>query len=183
MKIRAIETHYAGCRFRSRLEARWAVFFDTLGIKWVYEPEGYILPNGEWYLPDFWLPQVKMFAEMKPEKFSPAEELRSASLPSPCLMLDGMPERRSYWTAGIGSIEYELFVICLSQDDIHFRRKADLATTMARSARFDGHDAPSIGKPNKRKTAVDPMYEYFKEHEAEITEAHIARSARFGWKD
>lgn len=30
--IKAIETSYAGCRFRSRLEARWAVFFDTLGI-------------------------------------------------------------------------------------------------------------------------------------------------------
>lgn len=28
--IRAIETRYAGCRFRSRLEARWAVFFDHL---------------------------------------------------------------------------------------------------------------------------------------------------------
>jgi hypothetical protein len=50
--IKAIETEYAGCRFRSRLEARWAVFFDTLGIKWRYEPQGYELPSGR-YLPDF----------------------------------------------------------------------------------------------------------------------------------
>lgn len=38
--IKPIETRYAGCRFRSRLEARWAVFFDALKIEWEYEPEG-----------------------------------------------------------------------------------------------------------------------------------------------
>lgn len=52
MSIKAIETHYAGHRFRSRLEARWAVFFDKLGIAWEYEPEGYETPHGR-YLPDF----------------------------------------------------------------------------------------------------------------------------------
>ena len=50
--IVAIETRYAGCRFRSRLEARWAVFFDQLGITWEYEPEGYATSVGN-YLPDF----------------------------------------------------------------------------------------------------------------------------------
>jgi hypothetical protein len=56
--IKAIETHYAGCRFRSRLEARWAVFLDQLGIKWDYEPEGFELQSGR-YLPDFWLANVQ----------------------------------------------------------------------------------------------------------------------------
>jgi len=56
MTIKAIETRYAGCRFRSRLEARWAVFFDRLGITWEYEPEGLVLDTGECYLPDFRLP-------------------------------------------------------------------------------------------------------------------------------
>jgi len=41
--LRPLETKYRGCRFRSRLEARWAVFFDALGIKWWYEPEGFAL--------------------------------------------------------------------------------------------------------------------------------------------
>jgi len=50
--IKAIETRYAGCRFRSRLEARWAVFFDAAGIKWEYETEGYEI-DGIGYLPDF----------------------------------------------------------------------------------------------------------------------------------
>lgn len=51
--IKAIETKYAGCRFRSRLEARWAVFFDELGLQWEFEPEGFELGNGLKYLPDF----------------------------------------------------------------------------------------------------------------------------------
>lgn len=55
MSMNPIETKYGGCHFRSRLEARWAVFFDALGVKWEYEKEGYPLPSG-WYLPDFWLP-------------------------------------------------------------------------------------------------------------------------------
>lgn len=51
--MKAIETQYKGCRFRSRLEARWAVFFDHLGIKWDYELEGFQFPDGSRYLPDF----------------------------------------------------------------------------------------------------------------------------------
>ncbi|MEK4501196.1 hypothetical protein [Bacillus sp. FSL R12-0069] len=53
MNIKPIETIYKGYRFRSRLEARWAVFFDTLGIEWKYENEGYDLGELGWYLPDF----------------------------------------------------------------------------------------------------------------------------------
>lgn len=60
MTIAAIETRYAGCLFRSRLEARWAVFLDRLSIAWEYEPEGFETASG-WYLPDFRIriPQVK----------------------------------------------------------------------------------------------------------------------------
>ena len=52
-EIKAIETHYKGYRFRSRLEARWAVFFDAAGVEYEYEPEGFVLPSGKRYLPDF----------------------------------------------------------------------------------------------------------------------------------
>lgn len=62
--IKAIETRYAGCRFRSRLEARWAVFFDRLNIPWEYEPQGYELPSGR-YLPDFYLPKQNAHFEVK----------------------------------------------------------------------------------------------------------------------
>lgn len=63
--LKAIETRYQGCLFRSRLEARWAVFFDALEIPWEYEKEGYDLGEAGWYLPDFWLPQQQCFFEAK----------------------------------------------------------------------------------------------------------------------
>ena len=53
MTIKAIQTQYKGYHFRSRLEARWAVFFDALGLEWEYEPEGFDLGDGVYYLPDF----------------------------------------------------------------------------------------------------------------------------------
>ena len=63
--LKAIETFYKGYKFRSRLEARWAVFFDALGIMWEYEKEGYDLGEAGYYLPDFWLPGRKCFIEIK----------------------------------------------------------------------------------------------------------------------
>ena len=54
-KIKAIQTEYRGYLFRSRLEARWAVFFDACGVEYEYEPEGYDLGSGLMYLPDFLL--------------------------------------------------------------------------------------------------------------------------------
>lgn len=56
--MKPIETEYKGYRFRSRLEARWAVFFDACGVKWEYEPEGFDLGDGLYYLPDFLLHDV-----------------------------------------------------------------------------------------------------------------------------
>ena len=53
MNTKPIETEYNGYLFRSRLEARWAVFFDALGVDYEYEPEGFKLPSGDCYLPDF----------------------------------------------------------------------------------------------------------------------------------
>lgn len=50
--IKPIETAYRGYRFRSRLEARWAVFFDGIKLDWRYEPQGFE-KNGDRYLPDF----------------------------------------------------------------------------------------------------------------------------------
>ena len=63
--IKAIDTVYNGYKFRSRLEARWAVFFDTLSIDYEYEKEGFDL-DGTWYLPDFWIPNWNCWIEIKP---------------------------------------------------------------------------------------------------------------------
>ena len=61
-----IETRYGGHYFRSRCEARWAVFFDVLGVRFEYEPEGYIL-HGKPYLPDFYIHDWDAWFEVKPE--------------------------------------------------------------------------------------------------------------------
>jgi hypothetical protein len=62
--MKAIETEYKGFLFRSRLEARWAVFFDSVGMEWKYEAEGFEV-DGHRYLPDFWLPEANAWAEVK----------------------------------------------------------------------------------------------------------------------
>jgi hypothetical protein len=100
MHIAPIETRYKGYRFRSRLEARWAVFFDALKIQWEYEKQGFHLPSGD-YLPDFWLPQVSMWAEVKAEPMTGIESRLCCELAAatgwPCLKLIGVPENKGYW--------------------------------------------------------------------------------------
>jgi len=63
---------YAGVQFRSRLEARWAAFFDLLGWKWEYEPfdlQGYI-PDFLLHVPKYagvcWLTTDTLLVEVKP---------------------------------------------------------------------------------------------------------------------
>jgi hypothetical protein len=49
-RIAAIPTQYAGVNFRSRLEAKWAAFFDLNGWAWEYEPIDF-----DGWIPDFLL--------------------------------------------------------------------------------------------------------------------------------
>lgn len=60
--IGAKPTMYTGHRFRSRLEARWAAFFDLCGWRWEYEPRD--LPG---WSPDFVLIGAsRVWVEVKP---------------------------------------------------------------------------------------------------------------------
>jgi len=84
-RIKPIETRYSGYRFRSRLEARWAVFFDALGLEYSYEPEGYDLGAGVGaYRPDFYLPAQSGFrggyGEIKPREPLALERRRCEAL-------------------------------------------------------------------------------------------------------
>lgn len=99
--MKPIETRAYGHRFRSRLEARWAVAFTEARIEWQYEPEGFDLGEAGFYLPDFWLPQVSMWAEVKPNRPTD-DELRKAHALArqsgkPCLLLIGQPAAHAYW--------------------------------------------------------------------------------------
>ncbi|MBI4739893.1 hypothetical protein HY772_10275 [Candidatus Woesearchaeota archaeon] len=73
-EIQNIREWYNGVRFRSRLEAKWAVFWDALGVRYFYEYEGFELPSGR-YVPDFWLPHLEIWVEIKPNE--PTDNARS----------------------------------------------------------------------------------------------------------
>ena len=132
---RTIPTLYEGYNFRTRLEARWAVFFDHLGVQWVYESEGYELGNGLRYLPDFWLPRNDMWLDVKP---GPADVMALekarrlfAKSKYPLFLANGMPDNHGTY---IGPREFSIdFAILLPG----FRlSEYQLALFAARGARF-----------------------------------------------
>jgi hypothetical protein len=144
MTLTAIETRYAGYRFRSRLEARWAVFFDAIAWPWRYEEEGFDLGQAGRYLPDFRLFD-RLYIEVKPnlDAFddrtdSVVEELSRQSgqqvwvlvgTPGDCVsyVIDGNSPRdnRQYWLtmcqwchapALLRSIRFREWVFCCASD-------------------------------------------------------------------
>jgi hypothetical protein len=79
--LQAIQTKHNGFLFRSRLEARWALFFDEMGIKYEYEPEGFKTKCG-YYLPDFRVMSrygYPIWYEIKPRGFSSCDRFDSFS--------------------------------------------------------------------------------------------------------
>jgi hypothetical protein len=72
---KARRTVWNGYLFRSRLEARWSIFFEYLQIDYLYEPKTFPMPNDTHYTPDFYLPAYKMWLEIKPTY--PTEEERT----------------------------------------------------------------------------------------------------------
>lgn len=132
-RIKAIETRYAGHRFRSRLEARWAVFFDALGVEWRYEPEGFETSAG-WYLPDFYFPEYGRWVEIKGGRPTARDLERGAAF------------AEAKWQIGegyrflIGDIPLELSVLSEST--------ADGIPALSRAlGRFKGADSAPVGIP------------------------------------
>lgn len=161
MSVHAIETHYAGCRFRSRLEARFAVFFDHMHIDWEFEPQGFELPSGR-YLPDFRISTGRddvpvFYVEIKggmpdTREFTVASEINLYV--APLVIFSGdVPRQRGAGTAWImsapltGEAEWTMtnpeqaMLATVHPDPAHrpetFGRVYDDALTAARSARFE----------------------------------------------
>ena len=108
--VKVTPTNYAGVSFRSRTEARWAVFFDAIGLRWEYEAEGYQLGAG-WYLPDFWLPDMGIHAEVKPDTGptdADAEKVAELALSERIVVLTGSPWPGWFVLYGPGSSDGEL---------------------------------------------------------------------------
>lgn len=124
-KIKAIQTIYKGYKFRSRIEARWAVFFDLTRTKWEYEQEGFILSDGTHYLPDFYLPELDYYVEIKGDKPNKAEKKK-------CYLLANETDRPVFLLSGglhtpsimcfIGDYTYKKF----DKINTEFRENEDL---------------------------------------------------------
>lgn len=122
--MRSIDTYYNRNYFRSRLEARWAVCFDTLGVQWEYEPQKFVLEGGSIYMPDFYFPKYDLFAEVKP---FPQDDVRWKLFdrqlvlmfgnphftPMPCNFLEG----KVIPFADLSAEKYGHFWICAGDED------------------------------------------------------------------
>jgi hypothetical protein len=123
--LKVIPSKYANIIFRSRTEAKWAVFFQALGLRWTYEAEGYRLPNGARYLPDFELQLSNgevVICEVKPNDVDePCElgHLRRLVREKGCaaVLLSGEPRCRAFYSWRPGNPCHEL--VFFESDEPH----------------------------------------------------------------
>jgi len=129
--MKSINTLYNGNYFRSRLEARWAYFFDLIGMKYEYEQEGFE-HKGQRYLPDFFLPEcylrdgvkdynlktnkityfpLGVYIEIKPESFQAGDIPASKWFKKPLILFNGMPSEFIWggWNWSNGEGGYQLY--------------------------------------------------------------------------
>ncbi len=133
--IKPIPTTYAGVKYRGRSEARWGLFFDALRIPFQYEFDGFALRTGA-YLPDFWLPDQRVFLEVKGTEPTLEEEEKCAELTrateANVLIAVGAPEERfqitwfdrdgkredTYVWAADQIVECGFWLVCEDPDDL-----------------------------------------------------------------
>lgn len=87
----AKDTYILNTYFRSRLEAKWAVYFHLLGVKWEYEPVKFELQNGDTYIPDFYFPDYDFYAEVKPLQ---QEDVRWSYFDAGLVLMFGSPHAK-----------------------------------------------------------------------------------------
>lgn len=56
---------YNDINFKSNWEIITAKYLDKANIKWRYEPTGFLLSDGKYYYPDFYLPEYDKWVEVK----------------------------------------------------------------------------------------------------------------------
>lgn len=157
-QVPAIPTEYQGVVFKSRLEARWAMFFDLIGITWEYEPGQIVIWDGTGYIPDFMIdvpsdhawPEFvdgRFFVEIKPDcltfrQFASLERILSGSVyrtKRPHLFLCGKPSDCEAWLIDEHGPEGMNQPVCYFQDEAEradsFRFPVEPATRAPRAAR------------------------------------------------
>ncbi|UBI17857.1 hypothetical protein [Citrobacter europaeus] len=96
-----IPTNYKGISYRSQTEARWAVFFDTLGLTFRYEPEQIQLSTKEIYIPDFYIEDFDAYFEVKPSN----DEIISVESRKARILSYDRPGQRVWLAAGGPSLK------------------------------------------------------------------------------
>lgn len=179
MNIKPIETVYRGYRFRSRLEARWGVCFDALGLEWQYEPEGFDLGESGYYLPDFYLPDDNLWIEVKPDlnslRQSTAEAVNKAKAFRDCAnsaicVVFGDP------------VDHAAFLACYDMNDSS-AGSSDWSAVLSADS-----DGLTIGVLSEKDLFADALFSVRlrsfdvrtqKRHRTWGVAAHAARQARF----
>lgn len=102
MTAEALPTAYRGTIFRSALEASWAATLDSLGITWEYEPRKVTLPSGAGYVPDFHLPEIGTWVEVKGTGVPRIEKAieYGQALACHCPRIRGIQHCRCRWPGG-----------------------------------------------------------------------------------
>lgn len=93
--FKAQDTEYGGILYRSRLEARWAQFFDSAEVRHKYELTKIDLGIDK-YTPDFWLPDFSLWVEIKPfRQYRPHSKCYRLAIETrhPVLLIQGNPEQ------------------------------------------------------------------------------------------
>lgn len=144
--VKPIETEYAGYRFRSRLEVRFAVAFDHHRraypqTRWEYEPEGYKTPTSYgWYLPDFLVTYTdgQMFWEVKPEIWRP-----NARDVDPVMALVQKTKINAIIARGLDGPTLWVAPFARTWTDLPLRQYlGDAAIKAAKAARFEHGESP-----------------------------------------
>lgn len=114
--------------FRSKNEFAWALAFDGIGLEYLYEPKLFELSNDQYYLPDFYFPKSKCFAEIKSKasvaEIDKAQLLSLNSNIDQVVLLEGYPSFRRNFKAFIdGELLNTIFII--SKGCVFDNRKYD----------------------------------------------------------
>ena len=157
----AIQTFFNARHYRSRLEARYAVLLHACGLTYQYEREGFDLPPRR-YLPDFWLPTLGMWLEVK--GWSPSTLEKDL-----CQCLADETQRRVVMACGDPGLGTILGCFAPEVDGISVQMLPDFlmqwaapaivieAIAMAQSARFEFGETPNVVPIASRATGIKQL--------------------------